>query len=236
VKNEHLSRVLEHRGDVACNDVLALADADDQRRVLARCHDGVRVVDVDHSERVAAVEPAYRPADRRGQITLVVRLHQVGDGLGVGLAAQYVTGRCELLAKLHVVLDDAVVHDRDPARAVGMGMSVLLAGPAVRGPAGVTDADAADNGRLGNGGAQIHELAEPANHDEPAIAHDRDPGRVVAAVLEPGESADEDVARLTRADVSDDSTHAFCARGHPQGLSVPSRPRSGRRAIRRTLR
>ena len=51
--------------------------------------------------------------------------------------------RLEHLAQGGVVLDDAVVHDREAAGAVEMGMRVAIARRAVRGPARVRDAEAA---------------------------------------------------------------------------------------------
>ena len=53
-----------------------------------------------------------------------------------------VAARRELGAQLLVVLDDAVEDDRDAPAAVVVRVGVLLAGPAVRGPARVPEADA----------------------------------------------------------------------------------------------
>ena len=49
-------------------------------------------------------------------------------------------GDCSSRFELEVVLDDAVVDDDDPARAVAMRVRVLFGRPAVRGPAGVAEA------------------------------------------------------------------------------------------------
>ena len=84
----HLAGVLEHRRDVARDDVLALADADDQRRLLARRDDLVGIVDVHDRQRVAALKVLDRAGDSGHQVTVVVALDEVRDGLGVGLAAQ----------------------------------------------------------------------------------------------------------------------------------------------------
>ena len=103
----------------------------------------VGVVEVHDGERVRALEVLDRARDGGRQIAVEVALDEMRDGLGVGLGAQDVAVGRELLAQLDVVLDDAVVHDRDLAGAVDVRMRVLLARLAVRRPARVADADAA---------------------------------------------------------------------------------------------
>ena len=65
-----------------------------------------------------------------------------------------------------VVLDDAVVHHRDLAGAVGVRVGVVLAGLAVRRPAGVADAHAACERRRLERISQVDELAHPARHGQ----------------------------------------------------------------------
>ena len=68
---------------------------------------------------------------------------QVGDHFGVGLALEHVAQRGQFGAQFVVVLNDAVVDQRD-ARVVRAGrevrVGVVRGGRAVRGPAGVGDA------------------------------------------------------------------------------------------------
>jgi len=66
----------------------------------------------------------------------------VRDHLGVGLGGELVTLARRLGAQLLVVLDDAVVDDRDAVPG-DVRVGVALARHAVRGPAGVRDAEAA---------------------------------------------------------------------------------------------
>ena len=75
-------------------------------------------------------------------------LDEVGDDLGVGLGDELVALGGEFALQVEVVFDDAVVDDDDAAGAVAMGMGVLFGGPAVRGPAGVADAEGAVEGML----------------------------------------------------------------------------------------
>src|SRR5438132_244044 len=63
----------------------------------------------------------------------------VGERLGVGLACGLVAVSLQTLAQLQVVLDDAVVDQRDAAVAVGVGMCVVIGWASVGRPSGVAD-------------------------------------------------------------------------------------------------
>ena len=104
------------------------------------------------------------------------------------------------------VVDDAVVDHRDAARLVGVRVGVGVGRRAVGGPPRVPDA-----GRAGEAlGQRLGQVAHPAGllgHLDPATAQDRDPRRVVAAVLEAREPLEHDGSGVLAADVADDSTH-----------------------------
>ena len=89
-----------------------------------------------------------------------------------------------------MVLDDAVVHDRDVAGDVRVG--VELARPAVRGPARVADAGRARRAvRFASAVVEVRELADGAHDlDALAVVHG-EAGRVVAAVFEPAQAVDK---------------------------------------------
>src|SRR3981081_1705250 len=70
----------------------------------------------------------------------IVLLDQVRNDFRIGLGGELVSFGDQLLLEREIVLDDAVVHDHDSARAVAMRMGVLFGGTAMRGPAGVSDA------------------------------------------------------------------------------------------------
>src|SRR5437868_15292108 len=65
----------------------------------------------------------------------------MGNGLGIGLADEFATLFAQLLTQLAEILDDAVMDNRN--QIGGMRMSIILARPAVRRPARMTDADTA---------------------------------------------------------------------------------------------
>ncbi len=71
---------------------------------------------------------------------LELQLDEVGDGLGVGLGDEHVVVGLEAGAQVGEVLDDPVVHQRDPVGVAGVRVGVDVVGRAVGGPAGVPDA------------------------------------------------------------------------------------------------
>ena len=143
VEVDHRAGVLQQRRGVGGDEVLVLADAHQQRRALAGRHQHARLVGRDDGEAVGAVDVAQRRGHRLLEVALVELADQVRQHLGVGLGGEGVAARLERLPDGVRVLDDAVVDDGDPAGLVGVGMGVRRGGRAVRGPAGVADAERA---------------------------------------------------------------------------------------------
>ena len=161
-------------------------------------------------ERVRALELAEGVPDRLGDVALVGLLDEMGDRLGVGLGGEGVPARLEPVAQLAEVLDDPVVDDRDLARAVAVRVRVQVVRASVRRPARVGESDGRVRGPVGDGGLEVDQLAGALLDEQVAgVVHERDPGRVVAAVLEPLEALDEDRARLPRTGVADDAAHTI---------------------------
>ena len=93
-------------------------------------------------------------------------------------------------------------------------MRVLFSGPSVRGPAGVADAVGAVQRVQPDGLFQVAKLTLGAAHIEPAIVGiDRQPGRIVAAILQPLQPFENDGRRPAISDVADDSAHKFIIGG-----------------------
>jgi hypothetical protein len=116
------------------------------------------------------------------------------------------------------------VDDGDPvARDVRVG--VALARHAVRGPAGVRDAQLSVGGALVERIAQLLHLAHGAQaaHVAAAVQH-RDAGRIVAAVFEALQALDQDGDDVAVSDRTDDTAHVDlpwspgpCRRLRPSG-------------------
>src|SRR3989475_9553590 len=93
--------------------------------------------------------------------------------------------------------------------AVGVRMRVDDGGTAVRGPAGVADAEPADGHLLGEALDQRIDLGR-ALHDGGLtirLVEDRNPGGIVAAVLEPLEALHDDGRRRALAQVANNPAH-----------------------------
>jgi hypothetical protein len=112
--------------------------------VLGR-HEAIRGALGQHHDGVGALElaqgAAHRLLESRGVFEMP--LDQMRDDLGVRRRGEDVSFRAQALLDGQVVLDDAVVDHHERARAVGVGMRVLVGGAAVGRPARVADAHAA---------------------------------------------------------------------------------------------
>ena len=140
--------MLENGGRVGGDEILALADADENRGALARDDDLARLVARDHRQAVGADDVRQRPDHPLFQRRAFRHLDQMGDGLGIGVAVEAVAATLERGPQAFGVLDDAVVHDGDVTAAIAMGMGIDRVGDAVRRPARVGDPGAAGDGRV----------------------------------------------------------------------------------------
>src|ERR1700685_2686010 len=91
-----------------------------------------------------------------------------------------------------------------------MRMGVLFCGPAMRGPAGVSDAERAVQRILAQDLFQVGQLARSATHlkHRAGRAADGDARRIVTAVFQTPQSLNDDGNYFLFADITDDSAHA----------------------------
>ena len=145
--------MFEDGGHVGGDEHLAFAEADGHPAGVAQAGRDQRVglARRKGDDGAGPAQLAQGQAHGLGQRALraVVKADQVGDDLGVGIRAKLDALGLQLGAQLAEVLDDAVLHHDHAAVAVGMRVGVALAGPAVRRPAGVADANLAGDRRLG---------------------------------------------------------------------------------------
>ena len=130
----------------------------------------------------------------------------MGDDLGVGLGVEDKAGGLELALQLAVVLDDAVVDQRQALRRMRMG--IRLGRRPVGGPAGVADAGMPVKRRPLEPLLEVPELAGGPPAHQVAILQRGDAGRIVAAVFEPLQRVDELRCDGTVPENSDDAAHA----------------------------
>ena len=131
----------------------------------------------------------------------------MGNDFGVGVRAEGVAARRDIVAQLLVVLDDAVVHDRD-AGVADVRVRVALRRLAVRGPAGVGDAEKAGQGFARQRALQALDLADRTDpvHMAVTVEH-RDARRVVAAVFQAFEAVDQDRQNVSVCNGANDTAH-----------------------------
>lgn len=203
-------RVGDERGHVRGEEVLALSDAHHQGRVPARADHHVRFVGVHGDQGEGAFQPpAHLPhglreiAGRREPLR-----QQVCHDLGVRLGLQPVSALGQLGAERGEVLDDAVVHDGHAPRVVEVRVGVGVGGPAVGRPPGVPEPRGTGRQRMPDQLLlQIDELPGLLDGRQAAVREHGDPGRVVAAVLQPLESGDDHIERRLRSHVTHNSAH-----------------------------
>ena len=207
----HVARVPDDGGRIAREEAAALAEAEQQRRVLARGDDAVGTIGAEHTERVGALDAAQHAAHGLEEVAalVVVELEQLRHDLGIRFGSEGHALRDQKFLELDIVFDDAVVDDGKLAVLADVGVRVDVVRRAVGRPAGMAHADGALHIR-----AAVDEVAqglEPAHgfFDLKLMPrrNDRDTGAVIAAVFQTGEAVEQNGGSLLAADVSNDTTH-----------------------------
>lgn len=133
------------RRDIGGKEVLARADADDERAAVARDEKLIRAIGAQDAERVAALQAAERFEHSVLEIAVagIIHIQQVHNDLGIRLTMEHEALGLEHLAQLHEVFDDAVLHNGELAIVAHMRVGVCLRRCAVRCPARMAEADVA---------------------------------------------------------------------------------------------
>jgi hypothetical protein len=172
-----------------------------------------------HGDPVGADDLAKRGHDGPGQaltrnagrirtLVLVMGPDQMGQHFGVRLGEEAVPGLHQPPLQRLVILDDAVVHDGDPTRAVQVGVGILVGRRAVRRPTRVSDAGRAGDGFLVAETSQAGvDAAGPFAHLHPALAGNAQARAVIAAVFEAAQSFEKNGNRVLFAEIANDATH-----------------------------
>ena len=218
----------DHGRGVGGDEVLAVAEADDERGPVAEGDDRFRVIEGDRGHRVLSAEPAAHGQCRRREVAATAG-EQVRDHLRVGVRREAHAVALELSPELPEVLDDAVVHHGDAPTLVGVRVGVALDRRAVGRPTRVAEGEVPPQpGRVRLLG-EVDELARRPHDLEVVAAVDSDPGGVVAAVLEVAERLEDHGYALSRTHVTDDAAHWPSALPRPTPRSQPTAPGPGHR-------
>ena len=129
------------------------------------------------------------------------------EHLGVGLPGKNVAFADELIAQRGVVLDHAVVADREASALIEMRVRVLIRHTAVRGPSRVRDAGIPGERRILQQRGEIRDAPGALARFDLSARERRDSGAVIAPVFETTETVQEDWDCWIIADVADDAAH-----------------------------
>ena len=143
IQINHLLDPAENGGDIAGDEVFALADTDDERTAEASGDDLVGFVGRENAHGVGSASAGERLAggiENRAPVVAHRLADEMGNDFGVGFRLEGATGGDQSGFEFLVVFDDAVVDDGDTSGPVEVRVGVALGGFAMGGPAGVADA------------------------------------------------------------------------------------------------
>jgi hypothetical protein len=151
---------------------------------------------------------AEQVASRGAARVRVSLVDQVRHHFGIGLRFETVADRAQFVAQRLVVLDDAVVHQRDGlVREVRVGVDGVRL--AVRGPARVRDADVAGQARRLRLRVQFGHARYGTGALENAVAHHGHAAGVIATVFQAAQAFDQDGNDIAVRDRPNDATHVL---------------------------
>ena len=202
--------------DIAGEEVFMGADAENERAAATGSNDEARNVSVDDGDAVGADDLAQRETDRLDEASLVAFsgtvefvADEVGENFGIGLRDKGVSAFDQVLAECLIVLDNAVVDEREASTLVRVGMGIFGGDPAMRGPAGMADACLAVDRVLLDDLRQIRDASDRFSDLDRSAIEDGDSRRVISAVFQAAQSVEKHRKRLRTADIANDSTHRF---------------------------
>ena len=149
----------------------------------------------------------------RSQEVEVIAQHDMLDELhqhlGIRHALEFNTSGDEVLLDGGIVLDDAVVDERQPSRSRIMGVGVGAIGLSVSGPTGVGDTDVPADVFVLTERLQIGHLALGLVHIQAAVAtYHSHAGTVITTILQSLESFNQNGIGFLPAYVTNNSAHS----------------------------
>ncbi len=192
---------------IAGQEALAVADADHERTAEPGADQNAGIARTDHRQAVGALQKRQHGGDRSGQIVFEILGDEMGDDLGIRVAAEDRPFVLQLSFEGGVVLDDAVVDEDDGAVAADVGVGIAVVRGTMRRPARVADADAARGRLLGELAGQVRQPARALADVQARAGKRGDAGAVVAAIFQAAQAFEQDGLRLAGPDVADDAAH-----------------------------
>lgn len=186
----------DHRADIAGEEVLAFAEAEDEWAAAAGTEEDSGDGGMNEGDAVGArdtPEGAAEGLDESGfggghASAFEFASDQFGENFGVGLGGEDAVFGFEFLAEFLVVFNDAIVDECKLAGLVEMGVGIGFGDCAVCGPAGVADAEGAREGVSSEEFCKAVDASDAFASVKEAVIPDGHAGGVVAAVFQPAQS------------------------------------------------
>ena len=217
--------ILEQGRDIRRYEVFALAPAHDERAFALDCKDGVRAVPEQHSQRIAAPHLGQCFLQRPQRVAGVAAVDELDQHLGVRFALKGIAFGNQTFLEDAVIFNDAVVHDAHPRG--GMRVAVHVTGLTVGSPPGVPDAaEALCQSLRGQFLAQLCQPPLALYHADAAVQSQRNPRRIVPAVLQFFQTVQQHILCAALADITNNATHTkHLHAGVPRAEKTHSRGR-----------
>ena len=169
------------------------------------------MIDVHHGDAERALHLQQGLLHGRLEIALVVGLDEMGEHFRVGLGLELVARFQQPFFQQQVVFNNAIVDQEELAAAIRVRVSIHHAGLAVRGPARVGDSRHALGSGVPHLAFEFGDLADGPGKIGRAIRNEN-AARIVAAVLQPLQSLNQDFLGRLISRVRHDSTHRLLPR------------------------
>ena len=211
--------VFQDGGDIRRQEVLPFPVSHNQGAFPPDGEQGIGEIPEQHRQGVAAPNPGQGLGQGFQGLAVVAAVNQFDQDLGVGLADKGIVFGLQHLFQGAIVLNDAVVDDAHIGG--GMGMAVDVAGFPVGGPAGMADAAVAHRqscgGFLGQFGPKRGQTSLGLDHPNGVRGFQGHPSRIIAAVLQFGQTIQQYILGAAGAHIAYNATHK-------QNTSMAGRP------------
>ena len=206
----HPPGMLDDGRDVAGQKIASVSIPQDQRAIFSDSNDLVRIVGTQDAKGIGPLDPVKHLPHRLQQIPLIEILNELGHHLRIRIGQEGNALTHQKGLQFPIVFNDPVVDHGDLAALAHLGMGIDIAGRPVGGPAGVTDAHGALDRR------PVLELVgqylQPAlslvdRKGVPILVIDSHPCRVIAPVLQSGQSFQKNGSCLLLANIAYNSAH-----------------------------
>ena len=159
-------------------------------------------------------EPAYASDGPPAELVVAadvfheaMHADEMGEHLAVGLRKENVALLGEAVFVFEIVLDDAVVYQRQFAGCVEMRVRVGIGWFSVGGPAGMADAGGAVDGPAVDEVREVVDAPRAFAHLDVIAVEEAESGRIIAPVFQAPESLEQEFGGLAVARVCEDATH-----------------------------